>query len=62
MPIEVSDKALAAVTDFSYFSGVHPDESYDVVLFKQSMNAPSQFFPVHSVLQAYDFMPVDSNF
>jgi hypothetical protein len=39
MAIEISAKALAAVTDFSYFFRVHPDESYDTVPFKQSMNA-----------------------
>jgi hypothetical protein len=39
MPIEVSAKTLAAVTDFAYFSRVHPDESYDTILLKQSMNA-----------------------
>jgi len=34
MPIEVSVKALTAVTDFSYFFGVLSDESYDTVLSK----------------------------
>jgi hypothetical protein len=39
MLIEVLAKALAAVTDFSYFSRVHPDESYDTIRLKQSLNA-----------------------
>jgi len=39
MPIEVSAKSLAAVTDFSYFCRVLSDESYNTVLLKQSMNA-----------------------
>jgi hypothetical protein len=46
MPIEVSAKALAAVTDFSYFSTVHPGESYDTVLLKQSMNASLPIFSI----------------
>ena len=46
MPIEVSAKALVAVTDFSYFSRVLPDESYDTVLLKQSMNASFSIFSI----------------